>query len=159
MRYLNIKQEWALTPPLVMLICNDRCRRTQEREPANTGWCSAIQRYKILQKISRFPRRCSLWCSTDSLGQISFITIWLFVLISAYLTIKHRIFRTLRTSDSYRYQTQERNIMKFYLLIQKHLTMQLTKLPIDILNLDATFWHYKINPITFEHGCTTRGRR
>ena len=36
-RYLNIKHELALTTSPFMLICNERCRRTQEREPAHTG--------------------------------------------------------------------------------------------------------------------------
>ena len=36
-RYLDIKHEWCLTPPSVMLICNELYRRTQELEPAHTG--------------------------------------------------------------------------------------------------------------------------
>ena len=32
--------------------------------------------------------------------------------------------------------------------------MQPAKLQIDILNLNATFWHCKKFPITFEQGCT-----
>ena len=136
-----------------MLICNERCRRTQEREPAHTGLWLAIQRYQISQDfevgprqnwfISRFRWRCSLWCSTDSCGQISFITFWIFVCISAYLWIQHRIFLTLLTLDNCRYQTHERNITKFYLLIPKHLMIKPTKLQIDILNLCTTFWHCK----------------
>ena len=104
---------------------------------------------------SRFLRRCSLWCSTDSCGQIYFITFWTFVFISAHLSIKHHIFRTLLTLDKRRYQAREWNIMKFYLLIPKHLIIQLVKYQIDILNLNTTFWHCKKNPITFEQGFTS----
>ena len=97
-RYLNIKHEWALTPSTFMLICNERYRRTQEREPAHTGWCTAIQRYQIYRYfeigprqnwfIFRFRWRCSLWWSTDLCGQNSFITFWLFVFfLSLYVDL------------------------------------------------------------------------
>ena len=75
--------------------------------------------------IFPFLRRCPLWCSADTCGRISFITFWLFGFISAYLSIQHRIFRTLLTLDNYIYQTHEQSIMKFYLLISKHLITQL----------------------------------
>ena len=42
-RYLNIRHERTLTPSPLMLKCSDRCRETQEREPAHTGWCLVIQ--------------------------------------------------------------------------------------------------------------------
>ena len=147
-----------------MLICNGRSRWTQERKPAHTGQCQAIQRYEISQYFEigsrqnwftfRFLRRSSLWCSTDSCGQISFITLWVFVFISANLSIKHHIFRTLLTSDKYRYQARKWNIVIFYLLIPKHLIIQLVKYQIDILNLNTTFWHCKKISITFEQGCS-----
>ena len=137
-----------------MLICNEPCRRTQAREPAHAGWCLVIQRYQIYQYFEVGPRqnliisrfqRCSLWCSTDSCGQISFITFWIFVSISAYLWILHSTFLTLLSLDNYRYQTHKRNIMKFYLPIPRHLIIKLKKLQIDILNLSTTFWHCKKN--------------
>ena len=43
--------------------------------------------------------------------------------------------------------------MKIYLLISKHLVIQLAKLQIDILSLSTTFWHCQKIPITFEQGC------
>ena len=89
--------------------------------------------------ISRFLWRCSLWCSTDWRGQISFITFWIFVFISPYLSIKNWIFRTLLILHNYIYQMRKRNIMKYCLLIPKHLVIQLAKLHIDILNLNTTF--------------------
>ena len=93
--------------------------------------------------ISRFLQRCSIWCSTDSCGQISFITFWLFVFISPYLSIKNQIFRTLLTLHNYIYQMRKRNIMKFCLHIPKHLVTQLAKLHVDICNLNNTFRHFK----------------
>ena len=38
-RYLNIRHERTLTSSPLMLKCSERCRETQEREPAHTGWC------------------------------------------------------------------------------------------------------------------------
>ena len=147
-----------------MLICNEWCRRTQERKPAHTGSCQGIQRYEVSQYfkigprqnwfIYRFLWRCSLWCSTGSCGQISFITLCIFVFISAHRSIKHRIFRTLLSLGNHRYQTRKRNIMKFYLLIPRHLIIQLVKYQTMFWTLNTTFWHWKkINPITFEQGC------
>ena len=54
-------------------------------------------------------------------------------------------FLTLLTLDNYRYQTHERNITKFYLLIPNHLIIQLTKLQVCILNMSTTFWHCRKN--------------
>ena len=109
-----------------------------------------MQRYEISLYFEIGPRQnwfislflwlCSLWCSADSCGQIYFITLWIFVFISAHLSIKHHIFRTLPTLDN-RYQTHKRTIMKFCLLIPKHLVIQLAKLQIDIVNFKTTFWH------------------
>ena len=82
-----------------------------------------------------------------------FITFWLFVFISAYVSIKNRFFRTLPTWDNYIYQMRKRNVMQFCLLIPKHLIIQLAKLHIDILNWNTTFRHCKKIPITFEQGC------
>ena len=42
-RYLNIRHERTLTSSPLMLKCSERCRETQEREPAHTGWCPVIQ--------------------------------------------------------------------------------------------------------------------
>ena len=67
----------------------------------------------------------------------------MFVFISAHLSFKHHIFRSLLTLDKYRYQARKWNIVKFYFLIPKHLIIQLVKYQIDILNLKATFWHRK----------------
>ena len=96
-----------------------------------------MQQYEISQYFEIGPRQnwfispflwqCSLWCSTDSCGQFSLITLWIFVFISAHLSNKHHIFRILQNLDNYRYQTRKRNIMTFYLLIPKHLTIQLVK--------------------------------
>ena len=68
-----------------------------------------------------------------------------FVFIPAYLSIKHHILRSLLTWDNCRYQTHKQNIIKFYPAIPKQLLIQLTKLQIDILNLNTTFWHCKKN--------------
>ena len=46
-RYLNIRHERTLTSSPLMLKCSERCRETQEREPANTGWCQVIQPQKF----------------------------------------------------------------------------------------------------------------
>ena len=46
-RYLNIRHERTLTSSPLMLKCSERCRETQEREPAHTGWCPVIQPQKI----------------------------------------------------------------------------------------------------------------
>ena len=45
-RYLNIRHERTLTSSPLMLKCSERCRETQEREPAHTGWCLVIQPQK-----------------------------------------------------------------------------------------------------------------
>ena len=45
-RYLNIRHERTLTSSPLMLKCSERCRETQEREPAHTGWCPVIQPQK-----------------------------------------------------------------------------------------------------------------
>ena len=37
-RYLNIRHERTLTSSPLKLICSERCRETQEREPAHTAW-------------------------------------------------------------------------------------------------------------------------
>ena len=54
-RYLNIRHERTLTSSPLMLKCSERCRETQEREPAHTGWCLVIQ----LQKFPRYFERGS----------------------------------------------------------------------------------------------------
>ena len=46
-RYLNIRHERTLTLSPLMLKCSERCRETQGREPAHTGWCLVIQPPKI----------------------------------------------------------------------------------------------------------------
>ena len=46
-RYLNIRHERTLTSSPLMLKCSERCRETQEREPAHTGWCLVIQPQKF----------------------------------------------------------------------------------------------------------------
>ena len=46
-RYLNIRHERTLTSSSLMLKCSERCRETQEREPAHTGWCPVIQPQKF----------------------------------------------------------------------------------------------------------------
>ena len=123
--------------------------------PRNTAiWNFSIFRDTNNLFISRFRSWCSLWCSINSCGQISFIKLWIFIFISAHLSIKHHIFRTLLTLNNNRNQRQKRNIMKFYLLLPKHLVIQLLKLQMDILNSNTTFWHCKKIPITFEQGCT-----
>ena len=48
-------------------------------------------------------------------------------------------FRTLLTLDTYRFQTHKQNISKFYLIILYYLIIQITKLQIEILNLNTTF--------------------
>ena len=75
------------------MICNELYRRIGPRQ----NWFT-----------SRFLWRCFLWCSTDSCGQICFITFWMFVFISAYLSIKNRFFRTLLTFDIYIYHMHKR---------------------------------------------------
>ena len=51
-RYLNIRHERTLTSSPLMLKCSERCRETQEREPAHTGWCLVIQPQNV-HDISR----------------------------------------------------------------------------------------------------------
>ena len=46
-RYLNIRHERTLTSSPLMLKCSERCRETQEREPAHIGWCLVIQPQKF----------------------------------------------------------------------------------------------------------------
>ena len=46
-RYLNIRHERTLTSSPLMLKCSERCRETQEREPAHTGWYLVIQPQKF----------------------------------------------------------------------------------------------------------------
>ena len=46
-RYLNIRHERTLTSSPLVLKCSERCRETQEREPAHTGWCLVIQPQKF----------------------------------------------------------------------------------------------------------------
>ena len=67
--------------------------------------------------------------------------------ISAYPLLWRHIFLTLLISDNSRYQTCRRNI---YLLIPKHLIIQLAKLPIDRFNLNTTFDIAIKIPFTFE---------
>ena len=76
---------------------------------------------------------------------IFFIKLWIFVCISAHLSIEHHIFLTFLTLDNYRYQTRKRNITQFYLLIPKHLIIQLVKLQIDILKSNTTLFTLKKN--------------
>ena len=85
---------------------------------------------------------------------VYFIKLWICVCISAHLSIKHHIFRTLLTLDNYRYQMRKWNIMKFYLLIPKYLLIQLVKLQINILKSHFTFMTLTKIPITFEQGFT-----
>ena len=42
-RYPNIRHERTLTSSPLILKCSERCRETQEREPAHTGWCLVMQ--------------------------------------------------------------------------------------------------------------------
>ena len=93
-RYLNIRHERTLTSIPLMLKWSERCRETQEREPAHTGWCLVMQPQKIPRYFeigsqqnwftSLFLQRWSLWCSAVSFGYISFITFWLFVCITSF---------------------------------------------------------------------------
>ena len=89
MRYLDIKYEWALTNPL---LCWYATSGAGGLRVGTSSYC-VIRLYEISQHseiaprqswfIPRILRRCSLWCSTDSYGYISFITLWIFVFISA----------------------------------------------------------------------------
>ena len=74
------------------------------------------------------------------------------VSIPAYRSFWHHICPIMPNLYSYRYQMRERNIEKFYLLIQKHLIIQLTKL--KIFELKHHFLTLQNSPITFEQGCT-----
>ena len=97
---------------------------TQEREPVHTGWC-LIQPHEFPGCIeigprqnwfsSRFMRQCSLWCSSDSRGQISFIAFWLFDCVTGFYLNCH--FGTGFFEICCRYQTRERTISKYQLLI------------------------------------------
>ena len=156
-RYLNIRHERTLTWSPLMLKCSERCRETQQREPAHTGWCLVIQPQNF-HDISRYGHnRIDLppyFCSDGlydvppshldtfilSLSGYSFVSR---VFISAKLSIWHRIFRTLLTSDNSSSKTSQWHIMKLYLPTLKHLVIQLTKLQIYTLNLTTTFWHCK----------------
>ena len=82
-----------------------------------------------------------------------FITYWLFVFISAYLSIQHRIFRILLTLDYYRYPTRKPNIMISYLLVAKHFIIQLAKMAKLCFEIKYYILTFKKSPITFEQGC------
>ena len=81
---------------------------------------------------SRFLWYCSLCCSTDSYGQISFIAFLLFDCVTGlYLSGRFdaRFFVTLlnlHNHDNCRYQTRKQNIKK-KLLISKYLVIPLAK--------------------------------
>ena len=64
------------------------------------------------------------------------LDIRLYLSLSVNLTSHFSNFADL---DNCRYQTHQRNIMKFYLIILKHLIIQLTKLQLDILNFKYHF--------------------
>ena len=97
--YLNIKHEWALTPPLLcwyatsgagglrsgnkLILCKAKALTIQWYEISQYFQIGPMQNWFI----SWFLRQCSLYCSTESCWQILYITLWLFVFISAYLSI------------------------------------------------------------------------
>ena len=100
---------------------------------------------------SRRLLRCSLWCSTESWGQMYFIKIWQFVCItSLYLRLPVILtphFLTLSTTENYMYHMHKRNTL-FYQFSCNHLTIQVVKLQLDILNLNTTIQLQSI-PLSF----------
>ena len=111
--------------------------------------------------MSWFLLQCSLWRSTDPCGQISFATFRLFVCTTSFYrsfsVIFTPFFLTSLMLDNYRYQTRERNITKPF--IKKHLTIQLPKLQIDVLKLNATFGHCKKFRLLLRNGVLHSGRK
>ena len=95
--------------------------------------------------ISRFLRRWSLWCSTDSCGQISFIKLWIFAVLSQPICQLNIIFFELADFRQLQISNAETKYYEILPAHTKHLIIQLVKLQIDILKLNTTFWHCKKN--------------
>ena len=89
---------------------------------------------------SQFLWRWSLWCSTNTCGQISFITFWRFICITvlSHFTC-HLGTTTLLIWDNYGYQTRKQYSTKFCMLTLKHLLMQFSTLQNAISNLNSIF--------------------
>ena len=109
-------------------------------------WISSIFRDRADAELINFQISATMFFMTQVDKFLILYSGYSFVLrvsILAYLSFWHCIFRTLLTLDNHIYQTHKRNITQFDLLMQKHLIIQLTKLQIDILNVNATFRHCK----------------
>ena len=115
----------------LMLKCRERCRETQEREPAHTGWCLVIQPQKFPRYFeigsqqnwltSLFLQRWSLWCSAVSFGYISFITFWLFVCITSfYLSLTVILTSHFSNIIYFRQQQQQNKPMKYFEILPTH---------------------------------------
>ena len=139
-RYLNMKMNKLLTHPL---ICWNATRGTGGLRRGNQ-----LMLGNALAEWIYFP------ISAAMLPMMSHRLVWTnfvyyILAIRPFLSLSVNLtshFRTLLISNNYRYQTHARNITRFYLLIPKYLTIQLTKLQIDILNLSTTLRHCRKIP-------------
>ena len=111
---------------------------------------------KAIWIYSQFRERTDL--IPDFCSDFAMVFHWLksfsitLVFILAHLSFWHRMFRTLLNIVNYRYKTREKNIVEFYLLIQKCPIIQLAKLQIDILNWNTSFRHCQKILINLEKG-------
>ena len=153
-RYLNIRHERTRTSSPLMLKCSERCRETQEREQAHTGWCPVIQP----QKFPRYLVITELIYLLISASMVSmmfrrliwihfFITFWLFVCITSfYLSLPVILTSHFSNITYFRQQQQQNKPMKYYEILPTHTeTPRNTthKIAIYTLNLSTTFWHCK----------------
>ena len=149
-RYLNIRYERTLTSSPLMLKCSERCRETQEREPAHTGWCLVIQPQKFPRYLemgssqnwftSLFLQRWSLWCSAVWFGYISFITFWLFVCITSFYLSLTVILTSHFSNITYFRQQQQQNKPIKYHETPRNTTRKIANLYIEFNN---HIWHCK----------------
>ena len=114
-----------LTPSHVVLICNERCRRTQERAHSRQGH----------GRTDLVPNLCgNVHCNiifhwpmwTHFFYYI--LAIRLFHRFLSQLWFWHQVLQTLLTLDNCRYQTHTRHVTKIQLLIRKHHIIPLAKL-------------------------------
>ena len=130
-RYLNIRHERTLTLPPLMLKCSERCRETQEREPAHTGWCLVIQPHKFPRyfEIDLPPELIYLLISAAMVSMMFrrliwihfFITLGLFVCITSfYLSLTVILTSHFSNITYFRQQQQQNKPMKYYEILPTH---------------------------------------
>ena len=139
-----------------MLICNERCRGTQEREPAHTAWRLAIQRYHESYRYlsDLIPDFCG-----DGLYDAPPTHVDNFFLLhsgySFYLSLSVNWTSNFSKFADFRQLYIPNAPTKCYETLHAHTkTPRISKLHIDIKNLNATFRLCQKIPIAFEQGCT-----